>query len=98
LRLKEPPSFPGVFLNLICVMAPAVIPSTAGAAIEQAAHQMAQQPAAVNAEPGPQPRPVKKSKAGQDYKGFVAGVFSGMAKVSGMRLPLPGDGALYYDF
>lgn len=69
-------------------MAPSVIPSTAGAAIEQAAHQMAQQPAAVTAEPGPQPKPAQKSKAGQDYKGFVAGVFSGMAKVSGTQRAL----------
>lgn len=32
-----------------------------------------------------EPEPTKTPKAGHDYKGFVAGVFSGMAKLTGTR-------------
>lgn len=34
------------------------------------------------------PEPAKKSTVGHDYKGFVAGVFSGIAKLTGKSSPL----------
>lgn len=59
----------------------------AGAAVDQIALQTVKSPSS------PVTASKPKSGRGNDYKGFVAGVFSGIAKLTGMYARSPGSTA-----
>lgn len=64
----------------------ATLDNMSPAASSGATQSLVEAPAALKAEAiSAIPEPTKKSTVGHDYKGFVAGVFSGVAKLTGKQ-------------
>lgn len=68
-------------------MAPSAATGTTPPLVQQPAQGLSPVPSKIG--PQQQDVPETKSSAGHDYKGFVAGVFSGVAKLTGKGLSSP---------